>query len=265
MHTEITDDTLIRAIHQATIEGIKSLGVRHIRSLHRNEVSSYVRTGGKTYHAFEFDVCIEFNLDDIGIKNYHDSLVAAIAPLMAQRNLHNGAESFADIRNPAQVVAMREPTVHPLADPTRGLGNITRLGVFLRISFYDQCDHYLSSQSGERIYVNALIQEEDAKANAKKATNDFAFALNALHSGERVARHSWKEISYILLVPGSPKLTVDAGRPLARAGVPVGTEFTYAPHIDAFRKTSDVPVFGAWTPTQEDILATDWYMLQGDS
>lgn len=261
--TEVMERETIQIVHNATIDAIKELGVRHIRSLHHNEVSSFVRTNGQTYHAFEFDVQIKFDLHEIGVKSFHDNVKAEISALMDKRNINNGMESFADVRSPAQVVAMREPIVTRFVPPPHDLRSVYHIIVALRISFYDQCDHYLSAQSGEKIYVSELIRAEDAKS-AEPADNSFTLALEALHEGLRVARHSWKEISYILLVPGSPKLTVDAGRPLARAGVPVGTEFTYAPHIDAFRETSDVPVFGAWTPTQEDILAKDWYVVRED-
>jgi len=63
---------------------------------------------------------------------------------------------------------------------------------------------------------------------------------------------------WLVLVPGSIQLTVEEGRPLALAGVPVGTKFDYLPHIDM------MTVQGAlvpWLASQTDVLADDWQIV----
>jgi hypothetical protein len=60
---------------------------------------------------------------------------------------------------------------------------------------------------------------------------------------------------WLILVPGSQGLTVDEGRPLAKAGLPVGQRFNYLPHVDMWTAQGDlVP----WLCSQTDLLATDW-------
>lgn len=96
-------------------------------------------------------------------------------------------------------------------------------------------------------------------------TNDtnwsFSVALNALKAGHRVRRTGWNgKGMWIVLVPGSKGLTVDEGRPLAKAGVQVGTVFNYLPHIDMWTAQGDlVP----WLASQTDVLAEDWEVTDG--
>lgn len=85
---------------------------------------------------------------------------------------------------------------------------------------------------------------------------NFGQALAALKEGKRVSRYGWngKEM-FLILVPGSQNLVVNEGRPLAAAGIPVGTKFNYLPHIDMWTAQGDlVP----WLASQTDILANDW-------
>lgn len=81
-------------------------------------------------------------------------------------------------------------------------------------------------------------------------------ALCCLRANLRVARKGWNgKGMFLVLVPGSEGLTVDEGRPLAKAGVPVGTKFNYLPHIDMFTAQGD---FVPWLASQTDLLAHDW-------
>lgn len=88
---------------------------------------------------------------------------------------------------------------------------------------------------------------------------DFGKALEALKAGKRVARAGWNgKGMWLVLVPGSEGLTVDEGRPLAKAGLPVGTKFNYLPHVDMWTvQGSLVP----WLASQTDILAEDWELV----
>lgn len=87
----------------------------------------------------------------------------------------------------------------------------------------------------------------------------FGHALHALKAGKRVARAGWNgKGMFLVLVPGSQGLTVEDGRPLAKAGVPVGTTFNYLPHIDMWTAQGD---FVPWLASQTDVLADDWCIL----
>lgn len=88
----------------------------------------------------------------------------------------------------------------------------------------------------------------------------FGWVLEGMkEEGNRYRREGWNgKGMFILLVPGSNNLTVDAGRPLADAGVPLGTTFNYLPHIDLWTAQGDVT---AWTPSQADLLAMDWEVV----
>lgn len=84
----------------------------------------------------------------------------------------------------------------------------------------------------------------------------FGQALAALREGKRVARRGWNgKGMWLVLIPGCAGLTVEAGCPLAAAGVPLGTTYDYQPHIDMWTAQGDlVP----WLASQTDVLALDW-------
>lgn len=87
----------------------------------------------------------------------------------------------------------------------------------------------------------------------------FGDAIAALKAGKRVARAGWNgKGMFLVLVPGSHGLVVDEGRPLAKAGVPVGTTFNYLPHIDMWTAQGD---FVPWLASQTDVLADDWTIV----
>lgn len=89
---------------------------------------------------------------------------------------------------------------------------------------------------------------------------DFGYAIKALKEGKRVSRTGWNgKNMWLVLVPGSGPLTVDEGRPLAKAGLPLGTTFNYLPHIDMWTAQGDlVP----WLASQTDVLAEDWNIVE---
>jgi hypothetical protein len=87
----------------------------------------------------------------------------------------------------------------------------------------------------------------------------FGQALEQMKDGDAVARDGWNgKGMFLLLVPGSQGLTVDEGRPLAKAGVPVGTRFDYLPHIDMWTAQG---AFVPWLASQSDMLAEDWCVV----
>lgn len=91
----------------------------------------------------------------------------------------------------------------------------------------------------------------------------FGDALALLKSGKRVAREGWNgKGMFLVLVPGSSGLTVEEGRPLAKAGVPIGTTFNYLPHIDMWTAQGD---FVPWLASQSDLLSNDWVLVAPDN
>ncbi len=81
-------------------------------------------------------------------------------------------------------------------------------------------------------------------------------AIANMRDGKRIRRAGWNgKGMWLILVPGSKNLTVDEGRPLALAGLTVGTTFNYLPHVDMWTAQGElVP----WLCSQTDLLATDW-------
>lgn len=89
---------------------------------------------------------------------------------------------------------------------------------------------------------------------------DFGEAIRSLKAGNRVARAGWNgKGMFLVLVPGSQGLTVDEGRPLAKAGIPIGTVFNYLPHIDMWTAQGN---FVPWLASQTDVLADDWQEVE---
>jgi hypothetical protein len=222
---------------------LRRVGFKHIRLVHGGQNSSFVDKSGSGKYASEFQLGIKSNTEDT-IEALADRVTAAMRELTADGSPYAGAN----------VVAVRK-AIDVIREPAHNLSNDAQY-LFI-ISFYQNCEYYLLPND-EKFYI---VDEEEPLEPAEDSM-DFGSALKWLHVGARLARRSWKDISYILLVPGSPKLSVDPGRPLAKAGVPIGTEFSYAPHIDQFVENSgELPTFGPWVPTQPDILALDWYKL----
>lgn len=82
---------------------------------------------------------------------------------------------------------------------------------------------------------------------------DFAWALQQIKEGKRVARFGWNgKGMFVFLVPGS---TFAVNRPPLLGIYPEGTVINYRSHIDM--KTADGSVV-PWVASQTDILADDW-------
>jgi hypothetical protein len=87
-------------------------------------------------------------------------------------------------------------------------------------------------------------------------TLNFGGALDALKSGNKVARSGWNgKGMFLFLVPGS---TFKVNRPPLLGIYPEGTEINYCPHIDM--KTADEKVV-PWLASQTDVLAEDWQVV----
>ena len=98
--------------------------------------------------------------------------------------------------------------------------------------------------------------------NEQRTGERFDVALSWLRTGRKVARRGWNgKGMYCWFVPARDVL-VEGGNEETRALVPImgeGTEVFFAPDIYMRYGNGD---FGRWTPTIEDILASDWSMLQ---
>ena len=84
----------------------------------------------------------------------------------------------------------------------------------------------------------------------------FGEALEALKSGNKVARSGWNgKGMFVFLVPGS---RFKVSRPPLLGIYPEGTEIQYHAHIDM--KTADGQVV-PWVASQTDVLAEDWVVV----
>ena len=85
---------------------------------------------------------------------------------------------------------------------------------------------------------------------------EFDKALQEIKSNKLLTRDSWGEnCQYVFLVPGS-KFKVN--RPPLNVIFEEDTEIVYGAHIDI--KTTDGHI-EPWIPSQEDILANDWKIV----
>ena len=126
-------------------------------------------------------------------------------------------------------------------------------------SVLDENKVFLNYDDGYQSWVPKDVFERDFRTNGSLSFGD---ALVALKSGKRVSRLGWNgKGMWLVLVPGTNGLVVDEGRPLAKAGLAVGTKFNYLPHIDMFTAQGD---FVPWLASQTDVLAEDWCVLDQD-
>jgi hypothetical protein len=93
-------------------------------------------------------------------------------------------------------------------------------------------------------------------------------ALRRVLRGQRMARVFWNKLveperlghaathTFVYLVPGS---TFEVNRKPLLGILPEGTVVNYLPHID---QRIESGAYRVWTPTQEDLMADDWYMVK---
>lgn len=84
--------------------------------------------------------------------------------------------------------------------------------------------------------------------------NTFDRVLPHLMDGKKIARLSWTN-AYLYLVPGS---RFEVNREPLISMFRAGTKIDYAPHIDIMMAGNFAAV---WTPSQDNLLADDWYVL----
>jgi hypothetical protein len=106
-----------------------------------------------------------------------------------------------------------------------------------------------------------IISPAPQSRGVRQITMNIGQAVEHLKAGGAVARPGWNgKGMFLILVPGSVGLKVEAGRPLA-AHLPVGTTFDYLPHVDM--KTAQGPLV-PWLCSQTDLLADDWEVVEKD-
>jgi len=91
---------------------------------------------------------------------------------------------------------------------------------------------------------------------------DFGDALNALRSGQKVARKGWNgKGMWLILVPGSENIKPVAGTPYSRAGLT--EEIQILPHIDMYTIDSSGrrAMLPGWLASQTDMLSMDWTIV----
>jgi len=79
-------------------------------------------------------------------------------------------------------------------------------------------------------------------------------AVEALKRGNKVQRSNWNgENMWLIFVPSSPDLLLDASIPYGRAGLDY---VTIDAHIDMY--TAQGTMQPGWLASQADLLAEDW-------
>lgn len=88
-------------------------------------------------------------------------------------------------------------------------------------------------------------------------TMNFGEAIEALKSGQRVARSGWNgKGMWLVLVPGTPQVQFREGTPYQAAGL---VQADINPHVDMF--TADGKMQPGWLASQTDMLADDWQVV----
>jgi hypothetical protein len=103
----------------------------------------------------------------------------------------------------------------------------------------------------------------------EKQSYGFDVALKYLRDGSRVARRSWDHEEFVVLQKGYPDgIGINANTSQA-TGIPEGTVCVFRPYLMKHGLTDAVlwnpslgrpTAFVPWTPSQEDVLAEDWYV-----
>lgn len=87
---------------------------------------------------------------------------------------------------------------------------------------------------------------------------NFEEALGYIKNGKKMARDGWSgKGMFVFLVPGS---TFQVSRPPLLGIYPEGTTINYHAHIDIKSVNGDIV---PWNCSQQDMLATDWCIVEG--
>ncbi|WP_446469786.1 DUF2829 domain-containing protein [Xenorhabdus stockiae] len=92
----------------------------------------------------------------------------------------------------------------------------------------------------------------------------FSWALIQLKLRKRVTRSVWVNCHennemYLAITPRVNNLAVEKDSAYAVDGVAVGTQYDYLTHIDLRNEHGN---FVPWQPTQEDMMACDWVLVE---
>lgn len=114
-----------------------------------------------------------------------------------------------------------------------------------------------SNHHAHKGYISWSPTSVFVEAYKQDGNLSFGHALEALKSGEKVARKGWNgKGMFIFLVKGS---TFKVNRAPLLGIYAEGTEISYCPHIDM--RTVDGSVV-PWLASQSDMLAIDWFLVE---
>lgn len=92
----------------------------------------------------------------------------------------------------------------------------------------------------------------------------FGMAIEALKSGQKVARAGWNgKGMWLVLVPGTPVAVLKPGTPYANA-LPNTIQCEILPHIDMWTVNAEGrrAMLPGWLASQTDMLAEDWRIVE---
>lgn len=85
---------------------------------------------------------------------------------------------------------------------------------------------------------------------------DIGQAIRATKEGKQVSRRQWRNpVMRVFFVPSS---TFNTNRPPLLGIYPPNTTINYNAHLDIILSEGNVMT---WTPTQGDLVADDWYVV----
>ena len=117
-------------------------------------------------------------------------------------------------------------------------------------------DGGMPNVTGHSGYVSWSPTDVFERAYRPSGQWTFSDALEALKSGQRVARSGWNGKGMFLFLVRGSRFTVNREPLLSIMGE--GTEVTYQPHIDMVTVPETVV---PWLASQSDMLASDWEVV----
>ncbi len=82
----------------------------------------------------------------------------------------------------------------------------------------------------------------------------FSQAFDEAQRGFSITREAWGQGTRVVAQPGYPEGVALSAQAAQVIGEPVGTVVRFAPYLARCEHGTWVP----WTPTQEDLFASDW-------
>lgn len=112
-------------------------------------------------------------------------------------------------------------------------------------------------------YISWSPKEQFDRAYRETGGMTFGIAIELLKQGGKVARAGWNgKCMWLVLVPGTPAVTLRPGSPYANA-LPGLSECEILPHIDMWTTNADGrrAMLPGWLASQTDMLSDDWMLV----